>query len=76
MVKLNSESKIIKQLRGISEDNTNNPDHAKIWNALKVHSNAIADLQITLSLVKNDMRWIKTLIGIILAAIVGTNIFH
>jgi len=67
---------IIKQLRGISEDNTNNPDHAKIWNALRIHSTAIADLQITSALIKNDLGWIKVMIGIILAAIVGTNIFY
>jgi len=68
--------KIIKQLREISKDNTNNPDHAKIWSALKVHSSAIADLQVTTSLIKNDLGWIKILIGIILAAIIGTNIFY
>lgn len=68
--------KTIKQLHEISEDTTNNPDHAKIWNALKVHSTAIAELQITSSLIKNDLSWIKALIVIILAAIIGTNIFY
>lgn len=67
--------KTIKQLREISDDTTNNPDHAKIWGALKVYSTAIAELQIDSSLIKNDLKWIKLLIVIILAAIVGTNFY-
>ncbi len=68
--------KTIKQLRGISKDTTNNPDHTKMWRALKIHSTAIADLEITTSLIKNDLGWIKILIGMILAAIIGTSIFY